>query len=446
MTNQTNPLSIRTILLFFVPLAASAVLVTLSHVIINSTLARAPQAETVIAAYAIAMSVFAVTERPVILLRQTCSALARDRFTFLNMAKVTTYSIITLMIISLAVAYTPVGKIIFQHFFGADPALVAPILDVYRILMYVMIFSAIRCLFHGIIISNLRTKWLTIGMVVRLVVMYVLSLYFIYIAKTIDARSGAIIFLVGMFVEALVSFLEGRSLLKTLPVELPEKKRTTGQIFKFYRPLIYSSFIAVIVGPSINAMLGRTVQFELAIASYAIALSVTQLVLSFVSYMHQVVLNFYQMDRKKVYQFAIPASFVPAILVTLIAYTPIGMWLLQNVIGVKQDLLSESIGALKVFAIMAFAFPWVDFLNGRIILQGETRIMVWSQVSNVGFTLTALFLCIWWAPHWNGKIGALAQSLGVTGEMLTSFIILKMLAATKGRVAQSETEQTMSAD
>ena len=48
---------------FFVPLGISALLVTVSHVIINGTLARATiQQELVISAYAIAMSVFGLFE------------------------------------------------------------------------------------------------------------------------------------------------------------------------------------------------------------------------------------------------------------------------------------------------------------------------------------------------------------------------------------------------
>ena len=74
--------SLRSILAFFIPLGLSASLVSLSHLIINGTLARAADPEATIAAYSIAMSVFIITEKPAVFLRQTCSALAGDRSAF----------------------------------------------------------------------------------------------------------------------------------------------------------------------------------------------------------------------------------------------------------------------------------------------------------------------------------------------------------------------------
>ncbi len=448
---QTEQLSTKKMLLFFLPLAASASLVTLSHVIINSTLARSANAEIVISAYAVAMSIFAITERPAVLLRQTCSALVRDRSTFSAMAKVTFYAILCILFIGFTISYTPAGSWIFANFFSADETLKASILQVYRILMFVTIFSAIRCLYHGVIISNMRTKWLTIGMIIRLAVMYGMSLYFIYVHGKIDGRTGAYIFLAGMVVEALVSFLEGRLLVRKLPDQKTEKTRSAAQIFQFYRPLVYSSFIAVIIGPAINAVLGRTVQFELAIASYAIALSVTQLVTSFVSYIHQIVLNFYNIDKNKVFRFTIPVSLLPALFITTMGYTPVGTWMLQYVIGVSDALLEASIDALRIFAIMSLVFPWVDFLNGLIILKGQTRIMVWSQLTNVIVTLIVLMIMIGFAPHWNGMIGALAQSLGFAGELAAAYFLLKLLSRVTPKMTQTaklsaETDQDKSQD
>ena len=48
---------------FFIPLGISASLVTISHVIINSTLLGAPDPVVVIASYSVAMSLFGIFER-----------------------------------------------------------------------------------------------------------------------------------------------------------------------------------------------------------------------------------------------------------------------------------------------------------------------------------------------------------------------------------------------
>lgn len=423
---QQTRITFRQLLAFFVPLGMSASLVTISHVIINSTLARAASPEIVIASYALPMSILGITERPAVLLRQTCSALVRDRLSFRALTAVSLYVLGAIFLIGAFISYTPVGPWVFLRLFGVDAAMVEPMVEVYRVLMFVSIFSGIRCMFHGIIIYNMRTKWLTIGMAIRLAGMYALSLYFIRTGVT-SGTVGAVIFLTGMVIEAAVSLWEGRALLKH---EIPEKQpdhpiEKPSQVFRFYRPLLFSSVIAVISGPAINAFLGKTTDLKLAIASFAIAASLTNLVQSFFSYIHQIVLNFYRKDAASVVRFTLLLSLIPSLLIALLAYTAAGPWFMQHVMGVSERLMLASLSTLRVFMLMTLVFPWLDFGNGLLMLRSQTKVMVWSQAANVCVTLLVLVLCVARTPGWNGMIGALAQSLGVAAEAAVVWAVLR---------------------
>lgn len=433
-TIQEQKVTFGQLLAFFIPLGISASLVTISHVIINSTLARSAQPEVIIASYALPLSILGLTERPAVLMRQTCSALVRDRISFRAMSVISWYILACIMLLGALICYTPIGKWVFLHFFGAEPSMVQPMVEVYQILMFVSIFSGLRCLYHGIIIFNMRTKWLTIGMVIRLVAMYLLSLYFIQTNQVNSGRVGAILFLTGMVVEASVSIWEGRSLLKKIPEKKPDHPiEKPKQIFQFYRPLLYSSVIAVIVGPSVNAFLGKTMDFQLAVASFAIASSLTNLVQSFFSYIHQIVLNFYRKDAQSVMRFTFTLAFIPSILIALLSYTPIGPWFMENVMGVNERLMHASLDTLRVFMITTLVFPWLDFANGMIMLRGETKVMVWSQAANVSVTLLSLVLTIMLTPGWNGMVGALAQSLGLAAEAAVVWFVLRQVLRTSDK-------------
>lgn len=440
---STSSLTFQRLLTFFIPLGVSSSLVMISHVIINSTLARSAYPELVIASYSIAASLMSMTERPAVLLRQTCSALVRDRISFRAMRDITIFVLFALSMFGLIVSYTPLGQWIFSQLFGVPDNRLQDTLLSYRILMFVSIFSGIRCLYHGIIIFNLRTKWLTIGMVIRLVGMYGVAAFFIYTDRVSSGAVGAIIFLTGMIIECAVSVFEGRSLVKkVIPEKMPDHPIIhKNQIFRFYKPLMYSSFLAVIIGPSINAFLGKTTNIELAIASYAIALSLAQLMQSFFSYIHQIVLNFYRVDARKVKLFALMIGFIPAILIAILAYTSAGPWVLQHIMGIRPDspLMAESLSALRFFMIMNLIFPWLDFSNGLIMLLDETRAMVWSQAANVAVTLTTLVILITVTPGWNGAIGALALSLGLLGELTVIVFAVRraMTARTRMGVTNS---------
>jgi hypothetical protein len=404
---------------FFIPLGLSASLVTISHVIITSTLAQAKHPEITITSYAIAMSLIGITERPAILLRQTCSNLVRDRISFKAVSDVALYVFISIILFGLLICYTPFGRWVFLYIFGVDDIQVQAVIGVYRVLMFVSIFSGIRCLYHGIIIFNRKTAWLTIGMIFRLISMYAVAQFFISTDRVTSGKVGAIIFLTGMFVEAVCAVFEGRSLLKkTIPEKLLDHPIVhKKQVIHFYRPLLYSSAIAVIAAPAINIALGKTIDLNLTIASFAVASSVVQLVLSFFSYMHQIVLNFYRHDEKQVQLFLRLMGGIPALLLALFAYSPVGPWLIQTVMGVKESLASPSLDVLKVFLPLALIFPLLDYLNGILMLTGQTKVMIWSQGANVLATLITLIFCIWLFPSLNGIIGALAQSAGIVGEL-----------------------------
>ncbi|MEH7276439.1 multi antimicrobial extrusion protein MatE, partial [Neobacillus vireti] len=235
---KMEELDLKTLLFFFIPLGLSASLVTLSHIIINSTLVRGENPEFIIASYAIAMSLFVITERLGGLLRQTCSSLIRDKKSYKIMANFSTYLIVSLMLVAFSVAYTPAGDFIFAKIFGAEQNMVKDIKGIYQVLIFVTIFSALRCLCQGIIIYNRQTKWLTIGMVIRLAAMYVLSLYFIHTGN-ITGKTGAIIFLFGMIIECIISFIEARVLVRKMPENHEQQIKSKRTIFKFYSPLMF---------------------------------------------------------------------------------------------------------------------------------------------------------------------------------------------------------------
>ncbi|GAA0302787.1 Na+-driven multidrug efflux pump [Gracilibacillus halotolerans] len=418
-------LSFQTLLFFFIPLGLSAGLVTISHVIINSTLARAPDPSVVIASYSVAMSIFGFMERCAVILRQTCSTLVRDKLSYLLMRNVAFYILTAIFLLNAVVAFTPVGKWIFSTLLGVSDDMLAPTMAAFQVLMFVTMFSGIRCLYQGVIISNFKTKWMTIGMVIRLVTMALFSWFLLANDLVQHGYIGAVIFLVGMAVEALVSFLEGRLIVKKLPNELEKHQvKSKKHIFRFYNPLMIASLIAVSVSPMINATLGFTSNAAVAIASFALAHSIVLLLVSITSYTHQVVINFYNRDANKVKQFIRFVAFIPTILLIFLTFTPIGIQILQQITGVAGVLKDQSITALRFFIIFTLCFPWIDYCNGLLMLRGQTKIMSFSQTGNVIITGVSLFILFQLFPSGGGFIGSLAQSIGFLIELtILSFFI-----------------------
>ena len=107
------------------------------------------------------------------------------------------------------------------------------------------------------------------------------------------------------------------------------------------------------------------------IASFALAFSITNLILGFFMYTHQFVLTILCENKQKVIKFVIFASILPTLLLCLLCYTPLGMTFMQSVMGADEALSLATITVLKFFIIKTLVFPWVDFLNGFLMLNDK---------------------------------------------------------------------------
>jgi O-antigen/teichoic acid export membrane protein len=111
-------------------------------------------------------------------------------------------------------------------------------------------------------------------------------------------------------------------------------------------------------------------------------------------------------------------SFIPFLLLAAFCYTNIGTFVLEHLMGVNGRLIEASLETLRIFMIMALVFPFIDFFNGLLMLQKQTKVTIVSQSSNLLVTIIILFMGVKVASEWNGMIGALAQSTGLVVELI----------------------------
>lgn len=422
-----NTLTYKQLILFFIPLGISSSFTSITHVIINGTLSRGENAAFIIACYAVAMSVFGIFERPVIIFRQTASALVHDKRGFRLLIQFMIRALIIITGINLIISYTPIGSWLYIHVFNANTDMVQAISETYKILSIVMIFSGIRGVYQGLIINDHSTKWLTIGVVSRLIGMLVLSSVFVKIGF-ITSMSGAFLFLFGLLIECFISFYKGHSLLKH---DIPEEhsfKLLNQDISRFYFPLVAYFFMQTVLTPIIYILLAKSSDIEMSIASFSLAFSITNMILGFFMYTHQLVLQYYGgKDNQKIIYFIVVLSLIPTVLLSLLCYTPMGMLFMKHVMGADQALSIETIAVLKFFIIKTLLFPWVDFLNGFLMLKRQTNKMLFAQGGNLVIVTISLWIFVRLWPHLDGINGSIAAALGeLAGFIIVGIIIYRM--------------------
>lgn len=431
MQKAASPYSFMNMLLFFIPLGFSASLTAITHLIINGTLGRADDAEIVIASYAIALSLFGIIERPVLVFRQTCSALVKTEASFRILATVFIHVTFFIFIICAIIGYTPIGHFTFVHLFNTDEEMLAAVTSTFRVITFVIFFSGLRCLYQGVIINHFETKWVTIGVIVRLLGMFFAAYYFIWSGQVNHSIIGAIIFLTGMAIECIISVWRGHCIVKE-KMKSEEPAINKKEIYSFYTPLVFYLSFQTVVIPVIYAFLGNIDNVQTGVASFAIALSITNLVLSFFMYTHQIVLQFFKENRRAVVQCVAVFSIVPSVLLAVLCYSPAGVWFMLNVMGTSQALAESSLAVLQFFILKTFLFPWVDFFGGILMLNKNTKSMVGPQVYNLMAVTVSIFLLVQFVPHLNGGVGAIAASFG---ELVGLLVVMKVVFQLRKRKA-----------
>src|SRR6185437_9055012 len=139
--HSKSQISYRQLSAFFIPLGVSASLTSVTHVIINGTLSRGDHAAFIIACYAIAMSLFSIIERPMIVFRQTSSTLVTDKRSFKLVSTFFIYVLAVTMLISAIIAFTPLGQWMYTTIFGATTDMVEAISLAFKVILLVTIFS-----------------------------------------------------------------------------------------------------------------------------------------------------------------------------------------------------------------------------------------------------------------------------------------------------------------
>ncbi|WLR48071.1 multi antimicrobial extrusion protein MatE [Halobacillus litoralis] len=429
-------LSYRQLSSFFIPLGFSASLTSITHVIINGTLSRGENAAFIIACYAVAFALFGIIERPIIVFRQTCSALVKDVHSFKVLSLFMVIPMVLIIGFSMTMAFTSFGDWVYMNLFNADANMVNTISDTFAIILFVIIFSGVRGLYQGVIINHLETKWLTIMVVIRLIIMLLVAYSFVYF-DYITSLSGAILFLVGMSIECAISVWKGHGILK-LSYRKKSKDLRNGEIAKFYVPLVFYFVIQTVLVPVIYVFLAKTNNIEMGIASFALAFSITQMLLSFFMYTHQLVLQLYEVNRQKVIRFIIYISLLPTLALVLLCYTPAGTWFMGEVMGANEELAQTTIVVLKFFIIKTLVFPWVDFLNGYLMLYRKTKRMAIAQILNLITVIVTVSLLVTFFPSWNGVNGSIATSLGeLVALVIVLTVVLRMMGKGERRVRQS---------
>ena len=418
---SNNIVNYSELIAFFLPIALSMMIMMSTHSVISSALARTADAAIAIAAYSVAKSISNMFQSPCITLRRLCVARFKSKESFNKVLKLTAITLGVSLVAMGTIVFTPLSRIVFLNMIGVSEELLPHTIRAITILFFMPLLAAVRSIYQGAITVSRKTYLLTIATAVRAGVMFLLAAIITNTQFITGSIIGSVLMVSGIGAEALFAFIFGRKYSKQLPETSPDGDELSfAGVWMFFIPLVVAQFAMTWGQPSVNAGLARTVNPEISLAAYQVGRSFAWIFIGMFGRVHQLILVFAKNKESwfRVRKFAFVLGISQALVLMTVAVTPIGEWVLSNIIGVEQELMVMAMGTIFALSFVPFILSQTETYAGLLIKNNKTPIITLSKLCNVGTLIATVFVLQSIAPQLGASIGGWASVTGYSVELL----------------------------
>jgi hypothetical protein len=392
------------LLLFYLPLGFSGLMMTLDMPVVNAVLNRFPNPDTSVAALRVAFSLALVYEASHISIIDVSTALTADRRVFRLLGRFYAVVAVVLLFIASLVAFSPAYDAIVRGVMNISPE----VAEAARPALWAFLLWPIpigwRRLCQGALIRHGHPKPVGAGGIVRILSLVAALAFFSWFGTSVVHIEPAAIAVLSMLVSVTAEALAVQgwtfSVLRTMPeVDPGAPPLTTGDIWRFFRPLALTAIMSTLVQPLLTAGIasasvawGSANAQVVDVAAYALTWSVASLVFGPTLSMTQASITWHKnhdrVVRERGRRVIVGVGFVLAGIIALVAFSPVGAWLFTTVLQAPPATSGVALQALRVFVPMPLLHSISFMLRGRIIAAGHPAVVRRSQMIDIG----ALFL------------------------------------------------------
>lgn len=423
-----QPLTYRRLAVFFLPLAATPLMIASTHTIANAVLARLPFPVLSLAVFSVVQAMTNTLKAPVLLTKETTVALVDGRDSLRLVARFAAGLALFFCLLLVSIAYTPLGAWFFRTVMGLkDPDSVAFAYAALRIACFLPLVEAFRNFFQGLAIGLRSTAMVSLGTGFRLVVISLISLWAVQTQSYPGVVIGAFIWTAGIGMEGLLLaaafFMRFRSPAQAVKRMQPRahKAVTPLQVLAFFLPLGAMMVMNTSLQPLIQGIIARSpVGPTEALASYGVAWGLLLIISGPLNMLHQVSLVFAQkpqgQDWDIVRRFCLFIGVCVSFAAVVVGLSPLGVWVMTVGIGVDPNIAQQARWVLVAFALFPVFRSWQELYWGLLMGARRTSVITAGKVLNLGTALVILTLAVA-IPSVAGRLpaavaGGLAFSMG----------------------------------
>ena len=358
-----EPLSLKTILLFFLPILFMMELVQLSHSVTNAFLARLPDPTAALAAFSIAFALNSTVTGISMTGIQVGICFITDWTSLKRLLQV--FGLMVLLTFSFVelVSLTPVGNVVFGEWMGASPEVVTQAMWASAIMGLWAFPILIRNLCYAIVMRNRKTILITYATAIRLLSLFVFL--FLYSFWFNGAVVGALATVSGMTVEAVYMVIVARPFFLRLEKNI-DQPASYAEIWRFSWPLMINQVSENGVMFVINFFLGNLRNPDLALAAFGVVFGLLKLLLFPFRNLIQASQALVQKreDLKAIIQFTAGMVLFYVCLNFLMFYTPLKTWILGGLMGLGPEMSRYSTPAVRLIYVVAIFWATSSLLRG----------------------------------------------------------------------------------
>jgi len=378
VTDSSAQLTYKKIFYFWLPLAATWIMMSVEGPFLAALIARSSEPKFNLAAYGVAYSLALIIEAPIIMIMSASIALVKNRQSFFKLRNFTYAANGLITLVMLIVIAPPVFYFITEDLIGL-PSEVSTLTHIATIIL-VPWPGAIgyRRFYQGILINHNLTRRVAYGTVIRLLSMSLCAtiLFVSDFAEGVVVGAASLSFAVIM--EAIAIRFMVRTTVKKIKSEdsSPEQVLTYREINKFYYPLALTSFIGLGVQPLVTFFVGQS---RMALESLAVLPVVTSFVFVFralgLSYQEVIIALIGEKKEKfkPLLNFAIVMAAILVSVLALFAFTPLSDFWFITISGLSEPLAEFAHLPLMIMFFFPALTVLISIQRGVLVAARNTK-------------------------------------------------------------------------
>lgn len=397
--NTKRELTQKRILAFWIPLAATWLMMSVEGPYLSALIARLAEPKFNLAAYGIAFSLALIIEAPVIMMMSASTALVKDYQSFKQLRKFNYILSASLTAAMIVFIFPPIFYFVTEYLIGL-PREVS-----YLTHLAVMILipwpGAIgyRRFYQGILIRNNLTRLVAYGTIIRLISMSITAFILFKFTDVPGVVIGASALSTAVICEAIASRLMVSKFLARLKSRASETQSelTIKEIIKFYYPLALTSLLTLGIQPFVTFFIGQS---RMPLESFAVMPVVTSFVFLFrglgLSYQEVVVAligdNMSGFDQLK--RFGVKLAFILASGLILIAFTPLAEIWFRDVSGLSESLTEFAKLPLMIMSFFPALTVLISFQRAVLVKGNDTKQITYGTAIEFVGIILVVAICI----------------------------------------------------